>query len=237
MNFALFGYGKMGKAIEKVAIDRGHVVVLRVDQGSELNKQILKDLHIDVALEFSSPGSAYKNLKFCLENDIPVLSGSTGWLDKKEVIEKLTMELNGSFFYTSNFSLGVNLFFKLNQHLAKLIAGSPYRPRLEEIHHTEKKDSPSGTAITLAEDIIKENKGLKNWSEGEPNHPEDLSIISYREEDVPGTHCIIYEGLNDDIKIEHVAKNRDGFALGAVVVAEWLVGKKGVLGMGDFMEQ
>lgn len=236
MNLALFGYGKMGRAIEKIALERGHTIVLKTSTNTDLQAIDLKKIEIDVALDFSSPLAASKNIKFCLDNNIPIVCGTTGWLDQLSEIEELTKASNGAFFYTSNFSLGVNLFFKLNKYLANLIGNQDYSVRINEIHHTEKIDAPSGTAITLAEDIIESNSQLNTWVNNESTDSEVLSIISHRVDEVPGIHRVKYQGVNDDIIIEHVAKNRDGFALGTVVVAEWILGKKGVLGMDDFLK-
>jgi 4-hydroxy-tetrahydrodipicolinate reductase len=232
MKILLLGYGKMGKAIEKIALERGHEIVGRIDESNRNNIPT----NADVAIEFSQPEGAYTNVRFCLENNIPVVCGTTGWLDKKTEIEKLTQSCNGAFFYASNFSVGVNLFFKLNEHLAKMIKGFPqYDVGIDEVHHTEKKDAPSGTAITLAEGIIKNNTNKKNWVKEETKNPDDLMITSFRIDDVPGTHLVKYLSAIDDIEIRHTAHSREGFARGAVLVAEWLPGRKGVLGMDDFL--
>lgn len=232
MKILLLGYGKMGKAIEKIALERGHEIVGRIDESNRNN--IPKNA--DVAIEFSQPEGAYNNVRFCVENNIPVVCGTTGWLDKKAEIEKLTQSCNGAFFYASNFSVGVNLFFKLNEQLAKMIKGFPqYDVGIDEVHHTEKKDAPSGTAITLAEGIIRNNPNKTQWVKEETKNSKDLMITSFRIDQVPGTHLVKYRSLIDDIEIRHTAHSREGFARGAVLVAEWIPGKKGVLGMDDFL--
>lgn len=237
MNILLLGYGKMGKAIEKLAIDRGHTITGRItiDNRSELTVDQLKQS--DVAIEFSEPEAAVANIKLCLDHGIPVLSGTTGWLAQKEAIDAYTLEKNGTFFYASNFSIGVNLFFKLNETLAALMEKyGDYAIALEEIHHTEKKDAPSGTAITLAEGIMHHNPTKKGWVNETSDHKDTLSIISKREPNVPGTHTIRYSSKIDEIEIKHTAHSREGFAAGAVHVAEWIIDKKGVLSMEDFLQ-
>jgi len=237
MNIALFGYGKMGKAIEKLAVAAGHEICLIVTASTDLSDINIKALAVDVAIEFSTPAAAYKNIRFCLENNIPVLSGTTGWLDKLSRIKDLVLAKNGAFFYASNFSLGVNLFFKLNRELATLLAKYDYAVTIEETHHIHKKDAPSGTAITLAEDIIKSTPTLKKWvTDSRAEGGGGLPILSIREGEVPGTHKITYRNNNEEISVEHKAKNRQGFALGAIAVAEWIIGKTGILAMDDFLE-
>lgn len=234
MKILLLGYGKMGKTVEQVALERGHQIAGRIDQD---NHHELANLQADVAIEFSQPEAAYENLQYCLENNIPVVCGTTGWLHQKAEIEKLTLSCNGAFFYASNFSIGVNLFFKLNQHLARMMNNFPhYDVSIDEVHHTEKKDAPSGTAITLAEGIMKEISAKKKWVKKESKNPDDLLITSFRIDQVPGTHLVKYSSAIDDIEIRHIAHSREGFARGAVMVAEWLPGKKGVLGMEDFLQ-
>lgn len=236
MNLALIGYGKMGKAIKKLAVGNGHKVALIANSYADLQNHYKDNLAIDVAIEFSTPEAAFDNIKFCLQNNIPVLSGTTGWLDKVAKIEKITLSNNGTFFYASNFSLGVNLFFKLNKRLAELLANSNYVAKIDEIHHIQKIDTPSGTAITLAEEIIKQNSKLSDWVNNKTANPDLLPILSIREDSVPGTHIITYQGNNDEIVIKHKAYNREGFALGVLAVAEWIIGKKGVLTMDDFLD-
>lgn len=236
MNLALIGYGKMGRAIEKIAIANGHKIVLTSKSYADLTNSYKVDLAIDVAIEFSTPEAAFDNIKFCLEKGIPLLSGTTGWLNQLTEIEEITIENNGTFFYASNFSLGVNLFFRLNKRLAELLANSNYVAKITEIHHLQKKDAPSGTAITLAEEIIKENSQLSDWVNNQENDINELTIESIREDNVPGTHIITYEGENDEISIKHKAYNREGFASGALAVAEWIIDKKGMLTMDDFLD-
>lgn len=232
MNILLIGYGKMGKIIEHIALERGHQIAgkIDVDNQSELDTVIA-----DVAIEFSHPDAAFDNIKKCLERNIPVVCGTTGWLAQKQEIHHLCAEKSGSFFYASNYSLGVNIFFKLNEYLARMMnTVDSYDIRMEEIHHTEKKDSPSGTAITLAEGILKHVDRKTKWSDEESD--ESVAITSLRQDDVPGTHSITYTSAIDDIELKHTAHSREGFAKGAVMVAEWLPGKKGVLGMDDYLK-
>lgn len=234
MNIALVGYGKMGRIIEAVATERGHNIVARID---ESNSDQLPGLKADVAIEFSHYAAAFDNIRMCLENGIPVVCGTTGWLERKNEIDTLAKKLNGAFFYASNYSLGVNIFFKLNEHLASMMKGlREYDVSLEEIHHTEKKDSPSGTAITLAEGILKHHDGKKKWVNLETSSKEELGIKSLRIDQVPGTHSVKFSSAIDDIEIKHTAHSRKGFALGAVMVAEWIKTRKGVLNMDDFLK-
>ena len=229
---ALIGYGKMGKAIEAAALQRGHTVHLKIDIDSlgDFTKENLRQC--DVAIEFTGPHSAKENIFKCIEAGIPVVSGSTGWLAEWSEVEKACKEKNGSFLYASNFSVGVNIFFELNKKLAQLMKGQDdYTISMEEIHHTQKKDAPSGTAITLAEQIIHEIPTKQKWVNNETPNPEELSIISKREDPAPGTHSIKYSSLIDDIEIIHTAHNRNGFALGAVLAAEYICGKKGVFSL------
>ena len=230
MRIALFGYGKMGKMIEKLAQDRNHEIIAKIDVGSE---SIPYD-QIDVAIDFSTPDSAFDNITYCFKNGVPIVCGTTGWLHRYDEALKSCEENQGAFIYASNFSLGVNLFFELNKKLAKMMHGvNDYKVSMEEIHHTQKLDAPSGTAITLAEGII-ENSGYKNWKlDGEGS--ETLRIHSVREGQVPGTHTILYDSNVDSIEIKHTAHGREGFALGAIIAAEWLVGKIGVYSMKDVL--
>ena len=236
MNIALLGYGKMGKAIEKIALANGHKIVLTTNSYTELKKLYKDELAVDVAIEFSTPEAAFNNIKFCLKNNIPVLSGTTGWLEKLTEVEEIVISENGTFFYASNYSLGVNLFFRLNKRLAELMANSNYVAKIDEIHHIHKKDAPSGTAITLAEEIIKENSRLSGWVNNQGNNLDELPIESIRVDNVPGIHKVRYQGENDEITIKHKAYNRNGFALGALAVAEWITDKKGILTMDDFLD-
>ena len=230
MKIALLGYGKMGKVIEQIALDRGHEIVLKKDQNNTFDGLE----NADVAIDFSVPDSAVTNISSCLEKGIPVISGTTGWLVDYQNMVDLCQKNNGSFIYASNFSLGVNVFFELNDYLAKMMANlKQYQVSMEEIHHTQKLDAPSGTAITLAEGIIK-NTNYTQWTLENPKANE-IQIEAKRIENVPGTHSIFYDSTVDQIEIKHTAHSREGFALGAVVAAEWLVGKKGVFSMKDVL--
>ncbi len=230
MKIALLGYGKMGKVIEQIALERGHEIVLKKDQNNTFDGLE----NADVAIDFSVPDSAVTNISSCLENGIPVISGTTGWLADYKTMVDLCQKNNGSFIYASNFSLGVNVFFELNDYLAKMMANlKQYQVSMEEIHHTQKLDAPSGTAITLAEGIIK-NTNYSQWTLENPKANE-IQIEAKRIENVPGTHSIFYDSTVDQIEIKHTAHSREGFALGAVVAAEWLVGKKGVFSMKDVL--
>jgi 4-hydroxy-tetrahydrodipicolinate reductase len=235
MKILLLGYGKMGRAVERIALERGHQITARINESNKAELLIAEKP--DVAIEFSQPHAAFENIKFCLENNIPVACGTTGWLEAKAEIEKLTHSCNGTFFYASNFSVGVNLFFKLNEFLASMVKSFPeYEVSIDEIHHTEKKDAPSGTAISLAEGIMKHLSQKKKWVNERSENPAELPISSFRIDQVPGTHHIKYASPIDDIEIRHIAHSREGFARGAVMVAEWLPGKKGVLSMNDFLQ-
>ena len=227
MKIALVGYGKMGKIIHQIALKRGHDVVATLDETPTLEKMN----NPDVVIEFSSPESAFGNIKFCLENKIPVVAGTTGWLEKKPEVEKIALENETGFLYGSNFSLGVNLFFALNEKLAEMMAPfqNDYSCQLEEIHHIHKLDAPSGTAISIAEGIFK-HSDFKSWKLDETQGTE-LGITAIREGEVPGTHSVFYRSEVDEIEIKHTAFNRNGFAVGAVIAAEWLPGKVGNFGM------
>ena len=230
MNIALFGYGKMGKMIEKIALKRNHNIVAKID----LDATDINFSEIDVAIDFSMPNAAYGNIKNCLEHNVPIISGTTGWLQDYQKAVALCEKNNGAFIYASNFSLGVNLFFELNSYLAKLMAPQDqYRVAMEEIHHTQKLDAPSGTAITLAEGVI-ENTNYTKWKLDSAGNME-IPITAKRMGDTPGTHTVTYESEVDSIEIKHTAHNREGFALGAVIAAEWIVGKKGVFTMKDVL--
>lgn len=237
MNIALIGYGKMGKAIERTAKERGHTISLTInkDNQQDLRKENLKD--IDVAIEFSTPDAAVFNYFFCFENEVPVVSGTTGWLAERSKVEKVCME-GGSFFYASNFSLGVNLFFAINTYVAKLLQPyENYKPEIEETHHAEKLDAPSGTAITIAEGILQNNPKFQKWQNAVTNTEDVLPILSKRLDDVPGTHTVSYSSDEDVIRLQHDAKGREGFALGAVLAAEFLVKQEGGwYGMNDLLK-
>jgi len=230
MKIALLGYGKMGKTIEKIATERGHTIVLKVDK-DDTNYDLSQ---ADVAIDFSIPTAAVNNISNCFEAGVPIVSGTTGWLDHYQEIVALCKEKKGAFIYASNYSLGVNLFFELNKKLAKMMNPvEGYSINMEEIHHTQKLDAPSGTAITLAEGII-DNTNKTGWQldQGDQN---TIPIITKRIEQVPGTHTVTYSSEVDDIEITHTAHNRNGFALGAVVAAEWLRDKTGIFGMKDVL--
>ncbi|HKM93016.1 MAG TPA: 4-hydroxy-tetrahydrodipicolinate reductase [Prolixibacteraceae bacterium] len=232
MNIALIGYGRMGQEIERIALERGHKIGLIIDinNSGDLNAKNLRG--VDVAIEFTIPNSAINNYKTCFDAGVPVVSGTTGWLKYYDEIVQYCNAKKSAFFYASNFSLGVNLFFELNQKLAKLMKPfDNYNVEMTEVHHTKKLDAPSGTAITLAEGIIKENPGFGEWINEKSKRTDQLGIISLREGDVPGVHTVKYESEADYIEITHSAKSRQGFAFGAVLAAEYTAGKIGVLNM------
>jgi 4-hydroxy-tetrahydrodipicolinate reductase len=238
MNILLLGYGKMGKIIGEIAESRGHHIVGKINIENREELSSLDAKSIDVAIEFSQPDAAFENIRWAINRKIPVVSGTTGWLDQKPAIESITMEKGTAFFYASNFSIGVNIFFRVNRFLAGLMKDqNEYKVSMEEIHHTEKKDAPSGTAITLAEAIIDENPNIKYWKLPEEafKSENDLVITSKRIDPAPGTHIVRYQSEIDDIEISHTAHSRKGFALGAVLVAEWIIEKNGVLSMDDFL--
>lgn len=231
MKIALLGYGKMGKTIEQIAIKRGHNVVLTIDKDDN-DYDITK---ADVAIDFSIPTVAFNNISNCINNNVPVISGTTGWLDKYDDAVTLCKEKKGAFIYASNYSLGVNIFFELNKTLAKMMSAlKQYNVSMEEIHHTQKLDAPSGTAISLANGVIEQHDGYNNWKLDEKAES-TIPITAKRIEDVPGTHTVTYESEVDTINIEHIAHTRQGFALGAVVAAEWIAGKTGVFTMNDVL--
>ncbi|MFS4492312.1 4-hydroxy-tetrahydrodipicolinate reductase [Maribacter sp. 2308TA10-17] len=230
MKIALFGYGKMGKMIEQVALQRRHTIVAKV----EVDTPNVDFSNMDVAIDFSMPDAAFSNISSCIENDVPIISGTTGWLHDHDKAVALCKEKKGGFIYASNFSLGVNVFFELNAYLAKMMKGlEQYQISMEEIHHTQKLDEPSGTAITLAEGII-ENTSYKGWKLDESLEGQ-IPISSKRIGNTPGTHTVEYQSKVDSIEIQHTAHNREGFALGAVIAAEWIVGKTGVFSMKDVL--
>lgn len=235
MKIALLGYGKMGREIEKIAVSRGNEIVLKigVDNLADLTQENLSKA--DVAIEFSTPDTAYNNIQLCFESNVPVVVGTTGWLDQLEHCVAQTKQGKG-LFYASNFSVGVNVFFEVNRKLAELMTPySEYKVQMEEIHHTQKLDAPSGTAITLAEGVMEFNDSIKTWVNNATNVKAELGIISKREPEVPGTHVVTYENEIDQIYIKHTAHNRKGFALGAVLAAEFMVGKSGFYGMKDLL--
>lgn len=236
MNIALIGYGKMGKAIEDIALQRGHTIVLKidVDNADQFTKENLDKA--DVAIEFTGPHSAFDNVKKLMQFGVRTVCGSTGWLDKIEEINNDCKKNNTAFIYASNFSVGVNIFFEVNKRLASLMkAHQDYEIQLTEIHHTEKKDAPSGTAITLAEQVLENISRKKNWVNNISDNPEELEILSERIDPAAGTHKVKYSSGVDDIEIIHTAHTRKGFALGAVLAAEFLKGKKGIYSMKDVL--
>jgi len=236
MKIALIGYGKMGKAIEEIALQRGHTIVLKIDLNNtdEFNNDNLS--RADAAIEFSGPHSAFDNIMKCLQAGTPVVSGSTGWLDRIDEVKNYCINNNGAFLYSSNYSIGVNIFFEVNKKLAALMSShDEYNISVTEIHHTQKKDAPSGTAITLAEEIIENNPLKKSWINEKTNDKSKLEIISERIDPAPGTHKIKYSSAIDDIEIIHTAHSRQGFATGAVLAAEFIHHKKGVFGMNDVL--
>ena len=234
MKILLIGYGKMGKIIEGIAKGRGHEIAGIIDVNDNLNDF---NKPVDVAIEFTQPEAVVSNLKTCFEKSIPVASGTTGWLTHRQEVEDYCLEKKGAFFYASNYSLGVNLFFKLNEFLAGIMDRYPqYSVSIDETHHTQKKDAPSGTAITLAEGVIDNVARKKEWTLEASDKVESLSINSFRVDPAPGTHTVKYQSAIDDLEITHTAHSREGFALGAVLVAEWLAEKKGVFTMDDFLK-
>ena len=237
MNIGLIGYGKMGKTIEKLANAKGHDIVLRISSSNalELNAQNLKSL--DVALEFSSPQAAPKNLAILAENKIPTVCGSTAWLDHYDEICHLFNSNDTPFLYASNFSIGVNIFFKLNSYLAELMDKfSAYDISMQEIHHTEKVDAPSGTAVTLADQILDKVQRKNTWTNQKRDNTQQIEIESQRLDDVKGTHSVSYTSGIDNITISHEAYSREGFASGALLASEWIQGKKGIFSFKDIME-
>jgi 4-hydroxy-tetrahydrodipicolinate reductase len=237
MNIALLGYGKMGKAIEEIALKNGHDIVIRIHD-QNLEEFTIENLQkADVAIEFTSPLSAVTNILFCFDAGVPVVCGTTGWLGKMEMVQQKCKEKNGTFLYASNFSIGVNIFFELNKKLALLMKGQGnYDVSIEEIHHTEKKDTPSGTAITLAEEIILISNQKNKWVNHSSTNREELAIISKRIDPAAGTHSVKYSSSVDDIEIIHTAHNRKGFASGALLAAEFIHDKKGVFSMKNVLD-
>ena len=230
MKIGLLGYGKMGKTIEGIALQRGHEITLKVDKDEDpINLE-----NVDVAIDFSMPNTAFSNIKTCLENGTPVICGTTGWLDNYDNAVEICKNNNGAFLYASNFSLGVNIVFKMNELLAKMMSNlDQYTADIEEIHHTQKLDAPSGTAISLAQGII-ENSNYESWTLDNPKGNQ-LGITAKRLPDVPGTHVVSYKSEVDTIKLEHIAHSRAGFALGAVIAAEWILDKNGIFTMRDVL--
>lgn len=236
MNIALIGYGKMGKAIEEIADNKGHSIVLKIDLDNKKDLTISNLQKADVAIEFTGPDTAADNIYVCMDAGVPVISGSTGWLNKLAAVQDYCKEKNGSFLYASNFSIGVNLFFELNKKLAALMTNFPeYNVTIEETHHTQKKDAPSGTAITLAEQVIEEIPHKSSWTNDAATSDSQLSIVSKRIDPAPGTHIVKYKSAIDDIEIIHTAHNRMGFASGALMAAEFIQNRKGIFTMKDVL--
>lgn len=236
MKIALIGYGKMGRMIEEIALQRKHHIILKIDVANRNDFTQQNISKADVAIEFTGPDSAFENVMKCIEFGVPVVSGSTGWNHKIEEAKNFCNQQNGSFLHTSNFSIGVNIFFEVNRLLAQLMALHPeYEVTMKEIHHTQKKDAPSGTAVSLAEQILAHLPRKKSWTNNETSHPEKISIISERTDPAAGTHQVKYSSEVDSIEIIHTAHSRKGFALGAVMAAEFIAGKKGIFSMKDVL--
>lgn len=235
MKIALIGYGKMGKAIEEIAVKKGHSISLVIDlhNSHDLTKENLQKS--DVAIEFTTPETAVNNIMKCFDAGVPVVCGTTGWLHKIEEVKQACLKNDAAFLYSSNYSIGVNIFFEVNKKLAELMSKQDYNVTIEETHHTQKKDAPSGTAITIAEQILKELSYKKKWVNDKSSDEEELSIISHRIDPAAGTHSVKYTSEVDDIQIIHTAHNRKGFAAGAVLAAEFIKGKKGIFSMKDVL--
>ena len=237
MKIALIGYGKMGKEIEQILIARGHTIPLIIDLNNTNDLDTAHLQKVDVAIEFTTPSTAYGNVVKCLEEGVPVVCGTTAWLDKLPEVEQLCKEKNGAFFYASNYSIGVNIFFEINRRLAQLMNRfGEYDVTIEETHHTQKKDAPSGTAVTLAEGVLENLDRKQKWVCGTTTVPEELEVVAIRRSVVPGTHTVTYESDVDALSITHMAKSRRGFALGAVLAAEFLHGKTGIFSMKGLMQ-
>jgi 4-hydroxy-tetrahydrodipicolinate reductase len=238
MKIGLLGYGKMGRAIEEIALQRGHEIVCRVGIENLEDRTMDNIKKADVVIEFTGPDSAFENIRLCLDAGVPVVSGSTGWLSRFDEAKSYCLQKKGAFLYASNFSVGVNIFFALNKKLAQLMKGhAEYKVSLKEIHHTQKLDAPSGTAISLAEQVMQAIPAKKKWVNHESADNSELVIVSERKDPAPGTHTITYESDIDDISITHTAHNRKGFATGAVLAAEFLnEHRSGVFGMGDVLQ-
>ena len=236
MKIALIGYGKMGKAIEEIALEKGHTIVLKINSSNRADLTEKNLQQCDVAIEFTDPKTAVENIMLCIESGVPVVCGSTGWYEKEEAIKSYCITEDGTLLYASNFSIGVNIFFELNKKLAALMAArTAYTVSIEEIHHTQKKDAPSGTAITLAQQIISERNDKKGWTLNGGTENE-ISIVSKREDPAPGTHHVKYTSVIDEIEIIHTARSRKGFAEGALAAAEFIAGKKGIYTMQDVLK-
>ncbi len=236
MNIALIGYGKMGKTIEQLAIPRGHQIVLKIDKENLDEFNAVNFRKVDVAIEFTRPDNAFDNIEKTLKLKTPIVSGTTGWFERLDEMKTICAKEKGAFLYASNFSVGVNIFFEVNQKLAEIMnAHEQYNIKMEEVHHTQKVDAPSGTAITLAEGILKKIERKTEWIKEEANKDIQIPIVSKRIDHVPGTHSIEYISEIDTIEIKHTAHTRKGFAFGAILAAEWLVGKEGIFTMKDVL--
>ena len=237
MKIALIGYGKMGKAIEEIALSKGHEIILKINDENLAELTSINLQKCDVAIEFTNPESAVTNMKTCIDAGVPVICGSTGWVAKENEIIQYCNKKQGSLLYSSNFSIGVNIFFEINTRLAQLIKSQKgYSVAIEETHHTQKKDAPSGTAISLAQQIINENPSIQNWTLNSPSTENEIHITSNRIDPAPGTHHVKYSSEIDDIEIIHTAHSRNGFATGALVAAEFIAGKKGIFNMADVLK-
>ena len=239
MRIALIGYGKMGKTIEEIAISRGHEIVARCTSTSPIGEVDFDQ--VDVAIEFTAPHFAVEHIEYCVDHNTPVVVGTTAWNDQLPYVKDYVSKHDGTLLYASNFSIGVNIFFDINRRLAGLMANHrEYKPAIEEIHHLQKIDAPSGTAISIANEIMFENENLSSWVHNENTPPEttagQIGVTSFREKGVPGTHSVTYSSDIDQIEIKHTAHNRQGFAMGAVIAAEWLVDRKGVYTMQDVIK-
>ncbi|MFO7829607.1 MAG: 4-hydroxy-tetrahydrodipicolinate reductase [Bacteroidales bacterium] len=236
MKIVIIGYGKMGKEIEKMALQQGHEIILKIDQDNRKEFESDQFKQADVAIEFSNPENAYQNILQCFKADVPVVSGTTGWMNDFEKAVEVCKSENKTFFYASNFSLGVNIFFKVNEYLAKMMDNySDYKVNIEETHHTQKLDAPSGTAISLAKGVINNIGRLSKWEKENTQNENSIPVASFREGSVPGNHKVIYESSFDKICIEHDAKSRQGFAMGAILAAEFIHNKKGYFTMDDLL--
>lgn len=235
MKIVLFGYGKMGKEIEKIALSRGHEISLIIDLNNKDSISIDELKKADAAIEFTSPESAVNNIKKCFDAGLPVVVGTTGWYARFEEISNECLSKNATLLSATNFSIGVNLFFEMNRKLAQLMKGHKYDVKVEETHHVHKLDAPSGTAITTANDLIQHGDKKKSWTIEKPENSDQLEIVCHRIDEVPGTHVVNYFNEVDSIELKHTAFNRKGFAGGAVIAAEWIKGKKGIYSMKDVL--
>lgn len=238
MKISILGYGKMGKEIEKIALEHGHEILTKIDNPRDWKKNISLFKKSDIAIDFSTPQTAIPNIYKCFEYDIPIVIGTTGWYEKFEEIKNFTINNNKALFYASNFSIGVNIFFKINNILAKIMNGhKEYNVKIQETHHIHKLDAPSGTAITLANGIIENLDNKKSWTNNKTNKNKELEITSIRKGEISGIHSVEYDSDFDTIELKHSAKSRKAFAMGAVIAAEWLYGKKGVFNMNDILSE